>query len=173
MGPWGGDGVASEGGQASTGAGTCSVLLRMALRATLTPEEHDPARRPSGLPTIERRFLKLDDSALDRSQLWSRLAAAAAPYLALDERVTRVMAKAAAAPDEDKAALYDQLPSAQELCRQRVVALSAARSALGRETFDRFLYEAVAPEVQIGTALTPAETLAMEEGCTELTPGAS
>lgn len=110
------------------------------------------------------------DPELKRRDLWSRLAAAAAPYLALDEQRRRVMAEAVAAPEAARPAIYARLPSIEEYCRQRAVALDAARREFGHEAFDRFLYEAVAPDVQIGTTLTPSELRAIEDGCPEGMP---
>lgn len=111
------------------------------------------------------------DPQLNRRDLWSRLASAAAPYLALDAQRERVMAEAVAVPEADRPAIYARLPSLEEYCRQGALALDAARREFGREAFDRFLYEAVAPDVEIGTTLTPAELRIIEDGCLESTPG--
>lgn len=105
------------------------------------------------------------DPQLDRRDFWSRLEGAVAPYLALDERAARLLDEAAAAPEAAKAAIYAQLPSEEDYCQLRVVALDAARRQFGYETFDRFLYEAVAPTTRMGSVLTPAETRHVANGC--------
>jgi hypothetical protein len=53
-------------------------------------------------------------------------------------------------------------------CAKRAQALAAARARFGQERFDRFLYEAVAPELTVvddASALDEERLLRVEEGC--------
>ncbi|PYQ28180.1 MAG: hypothetical protein DMF56_17245 [Acidobacteria bacterium] len=55
------------------------------------------------------------------------------------------------------------------MCREAFLALNRARQAFGKEKFDRFLYEFVAPTTQVGYGTNAADPAAdlrfVEEGC--------
>ncbi len=92
---------------------------------------------------------------MDRAQhlplgerFWQRLETAVGPYLAL----VRAERQGFETPRRlaDSTAEADAEVASQLLCEARADALEAARQEFGGQTFDRFLYEAVAPGVGIG-----------------------
>ncbi|HEX2123398.1 MAG TPA: hypothetical protein VHL59_17335 [Thermoanaerobaculia bacterium] len=75
------------------------------------------------------------------------------------------------ATEEEGAKIKSGMPSQASLCSRRVEALNAARGAIGRETFERFLYVVIAPDVRTsiksyeGAEGAKRYTMWIESGC--------
>lgn len=96
------------------------------------------------------------------SDLWDRLATAAGPFLKLQREEDRLRGTHSAASS------LNQGDHRVRLCRARADALEAAKQVFGEETFLRFLYEAVAPEVQLTYVVDenlPDQLRSIEGGC--------
>ncbi len=73
-----------------------------------------------------------------------------APYTAADNKMNDVAARLQKAGRDEKPALEEQLADLRRAqCRSTAQGLDAAREHYGRETFDRFLYMVVAPELTV------------------------
>jgi len=81
-------------------------------------------------------------------RFWQRLETAIGPYLALARAERQGLETPRGLADSTDDA--DAEVASQLLCEARADALEAARQEFGAQTFDRFLYEAVAPGVGIG-----------------------
>jgi len=106
----------------------------------------------------------------DPSAFWRELETVAAPYLTLLKRNAALHVKMQTAPRPERAAIAEEIESSHiPLCRSRAEALAAARAHFGRETFDRFLYTVVAPQVTTGSVVPSADEARglayLEGGC--------
>ena len=111
-------------------------------------------------PDVRKASLPLD--------FWERLEAITAFHVAdvraeSDLLASRSKASGAARERIEKALALKRT----DLCRSRAGALAAARSAFGRERFDRFLYEAIAIHMFHSSDRLPttAELRQWEDGC--------
>jgi hypothetical protein len=103
------------------------------------------------------------------SDFWDKLAVAAASRLELIARERELLATRSAADPGSRRRLDAELDQIEGLlCGARIESLRKARVAFGEETFTRFLYVAVAPnlkyQMEPGTA-GAKELRAGEEGC--------
>ena len=77
---------------------------------------------------------------------WERLESVARPFVEARREYGRVQAAARKLPEGEREELRGRRMAANRaLCPSRSRALTAARTIFGREQFDRFLYETVAP----------------------------
>jgi hypothetical protein len=94
----------------------------------------------------------------DPDAFWNELERIVAPHLALVRRTEtlRNQLRGASRPDRDAIAREIERSSIP-LCRSRADALASARAHFGRETFDRFLYSVVAPQLSVNAPLPSAD----------------
>lgn len=102
---------------------------------------------------------------------WDRLEWVALPLFETMRRSAELGSRIAVATDIERHRLLEELQtvSAPE-CRQCAEALAAARAVFGREAFDRFLYQVVAPGTKFMIGSSSPATLELhwrwlEEGC--------
>lgn len=82
------------------------------------------------------------------ADLWSTLEVAAAQYLRQYQLQNTMMAGLEDAAKRDE--IVAKIKEVQHpMCAFRAAALEAAREMIGRETFDRILYQVVAPEMEL------------------------
>lgn len=99
------------------------------------------------------------------SDFWNRLYVAGQEFFKGWENERLLAATLSSARSSEKASLNARLVLARrDLCVNRARALSAARQTFGDETFDRFLYEAVAPDKSVVGDSTNARMHAWIEG---------
>jgi hypothetical protein len=100
---------------------------------------------------------------------WDELYEAAKEYIDTAHQVQLLRMQLNAADEADHAAIVTQIRELERtMCWRRADALANARLRFGRCAFDRFLYEAVAPDLQVGSRSETAETtLRIERGCWE------
>ncbi|HEX6087878.1 MAG TPA: hypothetical protein VF266_25320 [Thermoanaerobaculia bacterium] len=104
---------------------------------------------------------------LERSRFWDDLHAAGRPFFEASaelHQLNRRLDEVSGSEREQLEARRDQV--FDTLCSRREAALAAARALFGQKTFDRFLYQAIAPGVFIsesGTGVSAAT--APEEVC--------
>jgi hypothetical protein len=94
---------------------------------------------------------------------WPRLYAVAREYIDAEIEVHRLgmqIRRATVAERDSLQKQNDELQEGNRLCRLRAEALSRARNAFGRETFDRFLYRVIAPDAFRRTSTSSAEAFA-------------
>ena len=85
---------------------------------------------------------------------WGRLATVTRPFFDGHRRFADLARRAEETPEGARGILREEQQRIhQSQCRQRLDALNAARTTFGRERFDRFLYEVVAPGEKILTSL--------------------
>ena len=110
---------------------------------------------------LEDRAQKAGIAAFD----WSALETLLAPY----ELNRRWIEPPASRRQEASAERTRAQPSFEDFsrqqCSQRAAALEAARREYGRDRFDRFLYEVVAPMMSISGTTTAVELRRIEDGC--------
>jgi hypothetical protein len=104
----------------------------------------------------------------DDNEFWAALETAASPYVALKRRayLDHIRDTAAAKKSGSPWTPSDHSDD-PSLCRARIDGLNAARQHFGRETFDKFLYNVVAPNKMLATSSNypdPAELLRREAG---------
>jgi hypothetical protein len=108
------------------------------------------------------------------ADFWSRLKSIFAPLAAVEGEIRRIQALRESERQAARAALFAKRPSSDGYCEARAETLIAARQAWGRETFDRFLYEVVAPGTNFSIGGSPDATKSeywvdqwkwMEGGC--------
>jgi hypothetical protein len=124
---------------------------------------------PSGKLSLAdtRRHLDAPAAALGLGRdFWTRLRRVAAPYLDLQREDERLALEGARR--EPSAKRSDSPSHRTAICRARTDALAAAKAEFGEESFLRFLYEAVAPNLAI--SYIPDESSSdglrfIEEGC--------
>jgi hypothetical protein len=98
---------------------------------------------------------------------WDQLYKAAEEYIATAREIAGLRAQWSAAHEADRPAIETQITEREHtMCWRRADALANARLAFGRCAFDRFLYEAVAPDLHVSSSNeTAASTLWVEGGC--------
>lgn len=99
---------------------------------------------------------------------WTRLEEITHTYVVTLNRARALNGQAATAEGNDRERLRKESQDIQATqCQTLAENLDAARNAFGRQFFDRFLYESVAPGAGIGLARpnTPSELMAMTRGC--------
>jgi hypothetical protein len=121
------------------------LLPHELFQSLLTGFVPDPARRERQRAAQRPRLAAVH---LNEELFWATLHTAAAPYLDTylypsPEATGAETAKQSATP-----------------CRAAFAALNRARDAFGRDVFDRFLYEAVAPVTQVTVATSASDPAA-------------
>jgi hypothetical protein len=102
---------------------------------------------------------------------WDRLYAAVRPFIIAKVVEIDIGEESAGVPDPTEHAFQERWIHARNaVCPARARALAAAREVFGRENFDAFLYQAVAPDAVMGTKLPdvsklPGQWRWEEEGC--------
>jgi hypothetical protein len=121
-----------------------------------------------------RLIIEKNAQALGNTEdLWPLLSVAARDFVHKQNEINRRAAHLLTADPHEKELLQAEIRELQSgQCRARAVGLQRARAIFGRETFDRFLYEAVAPSrftTLFETPETAPETGTsmrwQEEGC--------
>lgn len=101
-------------------------------------------------------------------EFWIRLGVVAERYVAVWRQIQSINEEAGKASGAERSILdrKSQVLSG-ELCGVLAASLTGARREFGRDAFDRFLYESVAPNVVITTAApnTQEELSFMTRGC--------
>jgi hypothetical protein len=100
--------------------------------------------------------------------IWAALERVASPYLNSLEEERSLAAGLAGASAAAKRRILAAIKVVQEpQCELRFQALSAARQAIGREIFDRFLYQVVAPQMTVHSddEPDPARLRYIDGGC--------
>ena len=93
---------------------------------------------------------------------WDQLRAVSSPYIAELWREEDIGRGRRRATEAERAEL------GRNLCQSLAAALAESRRVFGRERFDQFLYEAIAPHmfsVTYTTLPTPEELMRLERGC--------
>jgi hypothetical protein len=101
-------------------------------------------------------------------EFWQRLELLAADYLGTRDQERELGARLQEVSVSERRRLLVAISSVQEpQCAYRYQALTAARSTFGAKLFDRFLYQAVAPLVQVTVTVpaVPAKLAWAEKGC--------
>jgi hypothetical protein len=117
-----------------------------------------------------REFYREDliAAGYDENEFWAALETAASPYLTLKRRAYLDHERdVAAAKKRGDTHTPSMRGNDESLCRARIDGLNAARQHFGRETFDKFLYNVVAPNKMFATSSNypdPAELLRREAG---------
>jgi hypothetical protein len=101
------------------------------------------------------------------SLFWDQLYEATKEYIDTAREIALLRAQWTAAQDVDRPAIEKQLGERERtMCWRRADALANARLVFGRCAFDRFLYEAIAPGLNVSSRNeTAASTLWVEGGC--------
>lgn len=105
--------------------------------AFLGPARSGDLFRRGFLPEVERHGLPSD--------FWKRLQNVSAVYIADAWAEVDLLAAAAQQTESGRKARETLRARQHDLCASRAAALAAARKEFGEETFDRFLYEGIAP----------------------------
>jgi hypothetical protein len=140
------------------GADRPELLLPFELVNDFLPVLRVPAERRQAVRERFRPFIETGKWNFD--EFWRQVEQAATPYFAAhDHAVARL--KDSALPEPERKA------NSQSVCVARAAALQKLRTSLGAVEFDRFLYTAVAPNMQSismrGT--TPDMLRRIEGGC--------
>jgi hypothetical protein len=98
---------------------------------------------------------------------WDQLYEAAKEYIDTAREIALLRVQWSAAHEADRPAIQKQINEREHtMCWRRADALVNARLALGRCAFDRFLYQAIAPDLRVSSSdETAATTLWVEGGC--------
>jgi hypothetical protein len=98
---------------------------------------------------------------------WDQLYEAAKEYIDTAREIALLRGQLEAAHEAERPAIARQIQDRERtMCWRRADALSNARLAFGRCAFDRFLYQAIAPDLHVGSSdETAASTLWVEGGC--------
>jgi hypothetical protein len=90
----------------------------------------------------------------EEETFWHVLEAAASDFFRAQTESLSLQARLSTLSPPERRELETKIEELDyKQCRLRAEALQQVRSQLGRETFDRFLYSAVAPEVSIGSRI--------------------
>lgn len=89
---------------------------------------------------------------------WERLRSVFAPLATVEREIRRIHALPEFERRAAEAALFSKNPSSDGYCEARAETLIAARQEWGRETFDRFLYEVIAPGTNFSIGGSPEMT---------------
>lgn len=120
------------------------------------------------LRSLARTLRERDSRGLKIDQkFWDRLYKAGQPYFDAANSMEARRKRWAAAKEADRPKLLEEQSAAfDSLCMLAVEALEAARAEFGRATFDRFLYEAVAPGLVYFSSGETADSLRRDgRGC--------
>lgn len=98
---------------------------------------------------------------------WDQLYESAKEFIDTGRNIASLRARWGAAHEVDRPAIEQQIAELDRtMCWKRADALASARLVFGRCSFDRFLYEAIAPGKTVGSSGETAETtLWVERGC--------
>lgn len=115
------------------------------------------------LEAARQAKFRADWTARDAARLlgadwWERLRAVFAPLAAVEKEIRRIHKLPEPEREAAQAALFSKHPGSDGYCEARAETLIAARQAWGRETFDRFLYEVVAPGTNLSSGAAPDMT---------------
>ncbi len=125
-------------------------LWRSLISATMGPV---PEVRAGFRETYELRARELGTTLPGGEEFWQRIEGLAGPSLRSREEQRSLSAQARAAQGTAKVKLESQLEREGVVsCKMLVDALEQARGEFGREAFDRFLYEIVAPDANLTSA---------------------
>jgi len=104
-----------------------------------------------------------------RPDIWSTVESCATSFLQAKREEAELGARLPGTLGLQKQALLDQIAQIQEpQCGRRAAALACARAALGTSSFNRYLYEVVAPSVtvtSVGDKERQSHLLFAEGGC--------
>lgn len=109
-----------------------------------------------------------DSSVQLPPNFWSRIDEITVTYVTTLNRARAINRQAGAAEEAERERLNRQSQEIQaRQCQRLAENLESARRAFGRQFFDRFLYEAVAPTsgIALQRPNTPSEMLQFERGC--------
>lgn len=98
---------------------------------------------------------------------WDQLYEAAKEYVDTAREIELLLRQLNATPEVDRPPIAEQIRERERtMCWRRAEALANARLVFGRCAFDRFLYQAIAPDLHVSSrAETAASTLWVEGGC--------
>lgn len=120
----------------------------------------------------QQRWIARGAKAYMGEDFVTRIRTVAAPWIDADAELRRIGERKLVADAEERAALQQQWAMVnRSICPLRAQALTALREEFGRENFDRFLYEAVAPDVFVVTTRASSPEAAaeldrwVEDGC--------
>ena len=121
---------------------------------------------PSGRPVLREAFAPVVERLTLPPDFLDQIAETSSEYIAAHKRIRRLNAELAERPGaDDVRSERDVLGAAQ--CATLFEALESARARYGRERFERFLYEAVAPGMVVVLAEPEdaVDLLKWEGGC--------
>ena len=163
------EGRIAKGGDGNVvvGARNPELLMAWELMNHVEGVLNNPLQHGTMIANWDRRGA----AALLGDDYLARLRAAVRPFLDANAELARLKAETSAAGSETQTVQARLSQVNHALCGLRADALEAARVAFGREEFQRFLYEIVAPDAVIisGSGSSPEETLTLwqwvEGGC--------
>jgi hypothetical protein len=101
---------------------------------------------------------RIKDFGYDPNAFWAELETSVASHLKSLRRNAALRERMRTASRAERDAIARDLESSNiPVCRSRAESLAAARAHFGRETFDRFLYSVVAPQLSVSSPMPGAE----------------